>query len=468
MDFREPLWLLGLIVIPLLLLIQKQMKNFSSLETFIDRHLIQYLVIGKEQKGQFRLFPFMWVALIFALAGPRWSYKEVEVLTPAMNLVVVLDLSESMDADDIKPTRLTVAKQKIEDLLRGMKGGKVGLVAFAADPHMIFPMTEDNQAIRKLLSSLTTDVVYRQGSHLESALTMAENMLEREPGTHKSILVISDGGFEDRTPHVKFRTHTLGLGTIEGAPLRDKQGTIRKKNGIPVISRLQKDKLISLSKNTDGQYFEARDEIDPIIEKGVLTTSKKEKIWEEEFYLFLLPTLPLFYLWFRRGYIYLFLFLPLLDLSAFFKNNEQRALELFENGDFAHAAETFRDPYQKGVSYYRAGDYQKAAEMFEEANAPYNLGNALALQMTQESLQKAAETYRNLLKTEPDHIRAKENLEIIEKLLEKEEQQQEEPQDQQEQESNMRLDRIENHPKDFMKNKFYIESMKTREEVDPW
>lgn len=467
MDFREPLWLLGLIVIPLLLLIQKRMKNFSSLEAFIDRHLIPYLIIGKEQKGYFRLFPLMWVALIFALAGPRWSYKEVEVFTSAMNLVIVLDLSESMDADDIKPTRLIVAKQKIEDLLRGMEGGKVGLVAFAADPHMIFPMTEDKQAIRKLLSSLTTDVVYRQGSHLESALTMAESMLEREPGTQKSILVISDGGF-DGARHVKFKTHTLGLGTMEGSPLRDKQGALRKKNGVPVISRLQKDQLLALSKKTAGQYFEARDEIDPIIEKGALTTSKKEKIWEEEFYLFLLPTLPLFYLWFRRGYIYLLLFLPLFDLSAFFKNNEQRALELFENGDFTNAAETFYDPYQKGVSYYRAGDYEKAAEMFQEANAPYNLGNAFALQMTQESLQKAAETYRNLLKLEPDHIRAKENLEIIEKLLKKEEQDKQDEQDSQEEECNMKLDRIENHPKDFMKNKFYIESMKTREEVDPW
>ena len=112
-------------------------------------------------------------------------------------LVILLDLSKSMDAQDVKPSRLERAKQEIADILDMNHKVKIGLVAFAAVPHMVVPVTEDMATLRTLLPYLETDLVHVQGSRLKPAIEMATGMLGNELGDQRSILVVSDGGFED-------------------------------------------------------------------------------------------------------------------------------------------------------------------------------------------------------------------------------------------------------------------------------
>ncbi len=462
LHFAHPLWLFALLAIPLIcglfFLYFRGQQPLHQLEKFIDKHLIPYLLLRGEHKKKrlwthLLLWSLVWSCLVLALAGPRWDFREIATFTRDQNLAILLDLSESMNAKDISPSRLGRAKQKVEDLLNMSKGVKIGLIAFAADPHMIVPMTEDKETIRHLLPTLDTDLVYVQGSKLAPALEMAATMLENEPGNNKAIVVLSDGGFEDasaihtakRLSEKEIVLYTIGIGSLEGSPLKDRQGVVVKKNGSPILSKLEKEKFSEISKIGHGRYFDAdHSEQVALIFEDLEERSdvqqeahKTQRFWEEHFYLFLLPVLPFFLFWYRRGYIFaLLLFIPIhtqASLSSHFYNAEQQANQAYENKDYAIAGQCFQDPYRKGVAYYRMGDYAAAVEMFRQSTRPevassaaYNLGNALA---QQNKLHDAIAAYEDVLKKWPDHSQAKENLELIKKMLEEQEQQQQQKED---------------------------------------
>lgn len=453
--FAHPscLWLLG--AVPLLglvyLFFYRTHTPKAQLEKFIDPHLLPHLLVNHSEKEgsfwkEFLLWSLVWTCLTLALAGPRWSFREMEVFTKDQSLVVLLDLSDSMNAKDVKPSRLVRAKQSVEDLLNFSQGVKMGLVAFAADPHMITPITEDKETIRYLLPLLGTDLVYVQGSRLSSALEMASKMLEAEPGNNKAILVISDGGFEDASAITTAKAlggkgivvHAMGVGTQEGVPLQDHEGNVLKHNGIPLLSKLEQEKLNEISKAGHGYYLETHDsKNDPTVvldelqkrAEAQMELGKKNRFWEERFYVLLLPALPFVLWWFRRGALFALFFLfwvPTVSLEAvsfsdYFKNSEQQGQEAMEREDYEGAASLFQDPYRKGVAYYRAGHFVEAEEMFRQSSreevashAAYNLGTTLA---DQEKIQEAIDVYEALLKQWPDHIKAQENLALLKKML---------------------------------------------------
>lgn len=458
--FAHISWVWALLFIPLVwgfffLYVRKQ-QPLHQLEKFIDKHLIPHLLMpGSHQKQRLwthlLVWSLVWGCLVLALAGPRWDLREISTFTRDQSLVIILDLSESMNAQDVPPSRLTRAKQKIEDLLSMAKekGVKIGLVAFAADPHMIVPMTDDLATVHHLLPALDTSLVYTQGSKLTPALEMANTLLQNEPGTNKAIVVISDGGFEDgsaiRTAKALaskgITLYTIGVGSLEGAALKDHYGATIKKNGLTVLSKLEKEKFREISTVGNGRYFDADYSggealiFEDLKQRSDIQEAlhKTHRIWEERFYLLLLPILPFFLWWCRRGCLLavLFCLLPQFaeaSVKSYFYNTEQQAQRAFEKGDFATASDDFQDPYRKGVSYYRMGNFKAAEEMFRQSKRPevassaaYNLANCL---VKQNQLRKAITAYEDVLKTWPDHAQAKENLELVKKMLEEQQQQQ--------------------------------------------
>lgn len=466
LHFSQPLWLWALFAIPLtwslyFFCYRKEQPTFQ-LEKLIDKHLIPHLLVNsaiKKKKLYIHLgiWTLAWSCLALGLAGPRWDFREAPSFARDQSIAILLDLSESMNAQDITPSRLGRAKQKIEDLLNLSNGVKVGLIAFAADPHLIVPITEDKETIRHLLPSLDTDLVYVQGSKLTPALEMAAAMFENEPGNNKAIVVISDGGFEDGSAiHTAKKVaekgivlYTIGVGSLDGAPLKDRRGSIVKKNGSPIVSKLEKEKFQEISKIGHGRYFDAdhSDQIALIIEdlkkRGDLQEEieKSQRFWQERFYLLLLPTLPFFLIWYRRGCLFALLLFILMPNSsqAHFYNQEQQAGLAYENKDYAAAAKAFQDPYRKAVAYYRMGDYPAAEEMFRQSTRPevassaaYNLGNAL---VQQNKLKDAIAAYEDVLKKWPDHTLAQENLELVKKMLEEQESKQQNGNEDQQQKS---------------------------------
>lgn len=582
--FAEPFWLWMMLAIPLAWLcfffFFQEKAASHQLNKFIDNHLLPYLLINSSEKKRSHwkallLWTIAWSCLTIALAGPRWTFRDIETYSKDQSLVILLDLSESMNATDVKPSRLLRAKQKIEDILNASKAVKIGLIAFAADPHMITPLTEDKDTIRHFLPSLQTDLVYAQGSRLSSAIEMALMLLNSEPGNNKSLLVMSDGGFEDASAITAIKQlvekgitiHTMGIGTPEGAPLKDREGKTIKKNGTPLLSKLEKETLLEISRIGKGHYLEAfysnhdEDLIFRELEERAEITMEKGKLnrlWDEHFYIMIFPAIPIILWWFKKGSLFVLLFFilttPLTNLEArqfkdFFKNTEQLGEEALLQEDYQTAANTFQDYYRQGVAHYKAGNFEDAENMFKKSareevasSATYNLGNAL---VQQQKFKEAIAAYENVLDKWPDHTKAKENLELVKKMVEQQQQQDPPPQDQdnnndhqdpssksqdqdnhgdskdqndsnsqdstqkqdddnrqdlennnsqdeqknkqskpqkqdehpfddaksqEKQDADAWLNQIASDPKEFMQNKFYIESKKngTKESIDPW
>lgn len=458
LHFAHPLWLWGGAAIPFVwavfFLFYRPRLPYHQLGKFIDSHLLPHLLVngGFKKKSLWRnllLWSLAWSCLTLAMAGPRWSFREMETFSQDQSLVFLLDLSESMNAADVKPSRLARAKQKIEDILNQTTGVKIGLVAFAADPHMIVPVTEDKETIRHLLPFLDTDLAYVQGSRLSSALDMASTMLDAEPGNHKALLVISDGGFEDATAIITAKklsekgiaVHVMGIGTAEGAPVYHEKN-IAKKNNVPILSRLEKDRLNEISQAGNGRYLdghysdrqeaaflkELENRADARVNEG-----KTRRFWDEHFYVMILPFLPILLWWFRRGHLFslmLILCMPVAELEAspyeYFKNSEELGKQAFDHGDYEEAINAFQDPYRKGVACYRAGKFAEAEKWFSQPSrtdvalqTAYNLGNAL---VQQQKFKEAITVYEDVLERWPDHIKAKENLELVKKALEQQQQ----------------------------------------------
>lgn len=464
--FEQAGWLWGLLLMPILALAfwysRTQSVAHKNLEALIDAHLLPHVLVKKGTNNKhclksLILFSLVWMCLMVALAGPRWNFHDVKTFTSDQTLVILLDLSTSMDAEDIKPSRLTRAKQEIEDLVKAGQALNVGLIGFAAMPHMVNPITDDRKAIQLLLPAIDTDLVYKQGSRLTPALEMAERLLSSESGTNKSILVMTDGGYEDNSAikavhqlaQKGITIHAMGFGTEMGAPIPTSNGFVQANNKT-IMAKLERTQLETLAKTGKGLYVTAHfSEADTRailsdIEKrsSVQGTSKhKSRQWYERFYLLLIPIFAIVLWWFRTGVLYLllfgFVFLPSEQASAssWFLNKDQQAKQAMSQEDYQAALEKFSDPYRQGVAAYRLGDYAKAEKLFRDskrervqASADYNLGNSL---FKQQKIAEAIKAYEEALALNPGHAHAKHNLELAKQMQQQQQEQQNSPQQQQ-------------------------------------
>lgn len=323
--FASPWWLLGLLLIlPVGGWLRRSAAHGSiaRMNRYADSHLLPHLtgsreLAPRERWRRFIRWSLLWTALVVAMSGPRWDYTQVQLFTPGADLVILLDISRSMTVSDVKPSRLTRARQEIEDLLNLNGELRIGLIAFASVAHVVAPITADSQAIRDLLPALSSDLVRLQGSRLEEALNRTRTLLAGQPEeSSHGILLITDGDFADADPAALvqplaaegIRLHILGIGTPGGGPvpghgdrfLVDPQ---RK----TVESRLDVDSLTRLAELGGGRYRTA-DYLDDdtrailsLAASNVSAQSESEaraRIWNERFHWLLFPValalLPLF------------------------------------------------------------------------------------------------------------------------------------------------------------------------------
>jgi Ca-activated chloride channel family protein len=261
----------------------------------------------------------VWALLVLAMAGPRWDFTDVELFRPGTNLVVLFDISRSMEVADVKPNRLSRARQEVEDLLNNNRGIRIGLIGFASVAHVISPITEDMNGIRRMLPALDTSLVQLQGSRLSYALDRAAELLAGQPQESVgSLLLVSDGDFDEPGLEQRMRVfadagvrvHVLGVGTPEGDAVpgpKPGEPWIRDRQGKPVVSALNEAQLQALAQAGNGIYQRAdyRDsdtgKILAEVRAQALPKTESEavtRIWNERFYWFaglaLLMLLPLF------------------------------------------------------------------------------------------------------------------------------------------------------------------------------
>ena len=202
--------------------------------------------------------------LVLALARPQWGFHWEEVRRTGLDLMVVLDTSRSMMASDIKPSRLQQAKWGVRDLLRNLRGDRVGLVPFAGSSLLQCPLTIDYAAFAMTLDDLYSGVIPRGGTAIEQALRTALAAFPADGAADRVVLLVTDGEDHEGDPlallpelkekHV--RVYTIGIGTLAGemVPAGDGQGYFKDRQGQIVKTALKEDVLQKLALGTGGTY----------------------------------------------------------------------------------------------------------------------------------------------------------------------------------------------------------------------
>jgi len=302
-----------------LLLLLEQSKSYRW-RTVIAPHLLQHLVRHPRRRPWMRP---TWIALpalvlcILSLAGPAWERQNTPFVQDEAPLVLVLDLSQSMDAIDVQPTRLLRGGQKIRDLLALRPGARTGLIAYAGSSHLVLPLTDDPKVIEMYLVSLETGLMPVAGKDPGKALKLAEEMLAKETAAG-TILFVTDGIAEKYVPafteHKKASHHqvlVLAVGTSKGGPVRSgKDGYLTDVRGQRVIRTLDRAGLEALERQA-GTYVVGATLDDRDLQKLIRQVNTHlrsvqavdERVpWEDYGYYLAFSVLPLSLIWFRKGW----------------------------------------------------------------------------------------------------------------------------------------------------------------------
>jgi Ca-activated chloride channel family protein len=325
--FARPEWLfalLGLIPVLAWLVLSVVRPSKGPIHRYADEHLLPHLTGVREldvneRWSRFSRWSLLWLLLVLALAGPRWDYTDIEAFSPVNQLVILMDISRSMNVADVAPSRLARARQEVQDLVELNRELRIGLIAFASVPLVISPITEDSQSLLNALPAVNTDLASLKGSRLDAALERAKQLLgSGESG--RSILLISDGDFDEPNLNDKIRElqgsgislYVLGMGTPGGGPIPAQVGQsdlLRDRSGRIIESRLNERLLRQLATAGGGRYLLAdfRDiDSEAILELAAgdlgepTPTQQKTRVWNEPFYWLLLPLMLILLPRFRR------------------------------------------------------------------------------------------------------------------------------------------------------------------------
>ncbi|MBE2221630.1 MAG: VWA domain-containing protein [Anaerolineae bacterium] len=298
MTFANPTFLYALILVPLfaVFLMWANNKRKADLSRLGDRKLIDRLSTGINWQGR-RWRSLLWLAalalLIVAMARPQWGSEVQTVDQEGLQVMVALDVSQSMLAEDIKPTRLDRAKLEISDLMDKLNGDEVGLVVFSGASFIQFPLTSDYNTARMYLEGADPSVISRQGTAIGDAIQTAVNGFDDSLDSQKVLVVISDGEDAETDPIAAAQEaadagiliYTIGFGTPEGnpVPVLDANGNVvdykRDAQGEIVLSKLDETTLQEIAQIGGGQYYRAAadaSELDSLLAE--LDTLQKAKL----------------------------------------------------------------------------------------------------------------------------------------------------------------------------------------------
>jgi Ca-activated chloride channel family protein len=317
MRFGATEWLWGLALIPVVwaILIAAQRRRLKLAARFADADSWSRLTGGDiplARRWKYVLLTASIMLLVIALARPQWGARTVMLERRGLDIVLALDVSKSMLAADVKPNRLARAKREISAIFDHLAGDRVGLVVFAGDAFVQFPLTIDASAARLLLSAVDTRSAGRPGTVLTEAITTGAKMFEEDDRQFKVLILITDGEGHEGDPieaaqeaaEQGIRIYTVGIGTPAGEPVPvigeesgQREGFKKDSDGQVVLSKLDEVTLQKIALATDGQYYRASPaqmEVDELF-ADLATLEKKElegrlfTEFEERFQYFLLP-----------------------------------------------------------------------------------------------------------------------------------------------------------------------------------
>jgi Ca-activated chloride channel homolog len=312
-EYLYLLWLIPLLVALYWFTFKKQN---AALEKFAGTKLHDILFPFRSKLKsslKFGMTLFAIILIIIALANPQIGTKIEDVKQIGIDVYIVLDVSKSMGAEDIKPSRLEKAKFEIAKLIEKLQGDKIGLIIFAGQAYIQFPLTTDYAAANLFLNSVDLNSVPQPGTAIASALDMALKSFKYDDNTKKAVVVITDG--EDHEGNIDASLdeakskdvliYAIGFGSPAGVPIPiyddgGKQVGYKKDNaGNIVLTKLDETILKTITEKTDGKYYRGsntEDELDAIyndlakIQQSEYGT-KRITEYEDRFHYFLLPAI---------------------------------------------------------------------------------------------------------------------------------------------------------------------------------
>jgi Ca-activated chloride channel family protein len=312
------LYLLLLVPVIVIAIVLYFVRKTRRLKKFIDDALVPKITETASLRLQAVkiLLPVLGLCfLIVALARPKWGEKLQIYEGKGIDIVIALDASKSMLAQDVSPDRLSRAKTDIALLLQNLTTDRVGITAFAGDCYVMCPLTMDIDAAKLFLDVISPDVVPKPGTNLEKALIVSSSLFNPKEETYKALILFTDGDnlvgdpqfAVDKIKQQGVRLFTVGVGTIEGSPVPefDKAGNLtsykKDKEDNIVMSRLSERLLIVAAKATDGRYFRSEGvyinrllaELDKIKKKEIGGGEYIE--YEERYQYFLIPAFVLIF-----------------------------------------------------------------------------------------------------------------------------------------------------------------------------
>jgi Ca-activated chloride channel homolog len=445
-------------------------KKRALIEKFVSAELKDRLLTNVsylKQKVKAGLIVAGCLFTILALLQPKWGFHWEEIKRRGVDIILALDVSKSMLAEDVSPNRLERAKRKIGDFLRIVQGDRIGLIAFAGTSYLQCPLTLDHGAVQIFLDSVDTDLIPVPGTAINEAILLAIKAFEKSERNSRALILITDG--EETTgsdieaakkaSEQGIKIYTIGIGKEGGAPIPNREGGGFKKDrqGNVIMTKLDEQGLQKVALETGGSYVRSVSgdlDLDKIYEDIRKNTEEKElksgrqKRFEERFQWPLLFALLCFILEAviserlrpRRlkkttAIATLAFFLALCVPGVSRASNASRGETLYGQKKYNEALKQLLDAqvenpnslqlkYNTADAYYKTNQFAEAEKLFQQVasrgtgtlsqKAYYNLGNTA---YRQGKLQEALSYFQKATELDPKDEDAKHNLEFVRKEI---------------------------------------------------
>lgn len=448
----------ALLLIPIIGIAIAQRRKNTQRDRFggiIAPHLLDHLRLKRYDSRWFNpanasLVVVLLVMLI--LLGPSWRQQPSPLSQDEAALVILLDVSRSMQQQDVQPSRLRRAKQKIGDLLALRPDKKASLIVFAGSSHTVLSLTADQDILNQYLSAIRPDVMPRTGKFPEYALPLVDEVL-RQSSAPASIVLFTDGlgadsaaAFEDYFANHHHQLIVVGVGSeelVEG------------------IAPLERRSLEQLASATDGRYIGLTIDdgdmraVSRRVDSHYIIVDDSALPWLDSGYPLVFPAMALFLLWFRKGWTltWSWLLLPLVlsgsPQPVYAQDNEaqgeqqsqdaqhtgnplqaagqwfvelwltgdQQGRLLMQLGDYHGATRHFSDPMWKGMAFYYNEDFMLAAEYFSRTDSDDALFNEANARAHARDYVRAVQRYDRLLARTPGYPGAQKNRDRVQAII---------------------------------------------------
>ncbi len=447
------------ILVPVLLLMYLILTNKDNFQKHFSKEALSKLSISNKYMNKTTrntLFFISLILMIIALARPVINEKQQSFKQEISSIVIAIDVSKSMLATDLYPNRLTMAKRKLLDIIELSKQNALAVVLFAKSSFILSPITQDFNSLKILVENLNTGINFDNGSNIFSTLETTNKLLKDYK--NKNLLLLTDGGnnssYKEEIEYAKknrINIYTLALATKKASPIKLEDGNFLTNKDGSIVTVALNETIKDLSLGTNGGYINysiSNNDIKQIlsdIDKKSLKEelrSKKFKTYTELFYfplalaIFILliafSSLPNFIT--KRVFNILFLsffigFNSQLKAFEFDFKTIDKANSFYKNKEYEKASKNFKKVtktpegrYNYANSLYKQKKYKEALNQYKEVTTSnqnleykklHNMGNTY---VKLKDLENAKKMYENALKIKED-THTKENLEIVEKLL---------------------------------------------------